>query len=160
MSDDRKTDLKKVKELIELMKANDLVELEIADGENKILLKRPQPASPTVTHVPLVHSAVSVPAASADPASAPAASEQARDEGLVDIISPMIGTFYLAPSPDSDPFVSVGSSIDNESVVCIIEAMKVMNEIKAETIGAIEKIMCEAGQAVEYGQILFKVRPD
>ncbi len=160
MSDDKKTDLKKVKELIELMKANDLVELEIADGENKILLKRPQPVAPTVTHVPLVHSAVSVPAASADPASEPATSEQTQDEGLVDIISPMVGTFYLAPSPDSDPFVSVGASIDNESIVCIIEAMKVMNEIKAETIGTIEKIMCEAGQAVEYGQVLFKVRPD
>ena len=157
MSDDRKTDLKKVKELIELMKANDLVELEIADGENKILLKRPQPAAPTVTHIPMMPPAMPAPVASAAPQATP---EQDQDDGLVDIISPMIGTFYLAPSPDSDPFVSIGSSIDNDSVVCIIEAMKVMNEIKAETIGTIEKIMCKAGQAVEYGQVLFKVRPD
>lgn len=157
MSDDRKTDLKKVKELIELMKANDLVELEIADGENKILLKRPQPAAPIVTHVPMMPPAMSIPVAADAPA---AASEEAQDEGLIDIISPMIGTFYLAPSPDSDPYVSVGSGVDTESVVCIIEAMKVMNEIKADTIGTIEKIMCKAGQAVEYGQVLFKVRPD
>ena len=157
MSDDRKTDLKKVKELVELMKANDLVELEIADGENKILLKRPQPVAPTVTHIPMASPAMSIPAA---PLAESAASEQPQDDGLVDIVSPMIGTFYLAPSPDSDPFVGIGSSIDNDSVVCIIEAMKVMNEIKAEAIGTIEKIMCKAGQAVEYGQVLFKVRPD
>ena len=160
MSDDRKTDLKKVKELIELMKANDLVELEIADGENKILLKRPQPVAPTVTHVPMMPPAMPVQAVSAATTSGPAVPEEAQDDDLVDIISPMIGTFYLAPSPDSDPYASVGTNVDNESIVCIIEAMKVMNEIKADTIGTIEKIMCKAGQAVEYGQVLFKVRPD
>ena len=84
----------------------------------------------------------------------------AEHDGLVDIVSPMIGTFYLAPSPDSDTYVSIGANVDSESVVCIIEAMKVMNEIKADTSGTIEKIICKAGQAVEYGQILFKVRPD
>ena len=157
MSDDSKTDLKKVKELVELMKVNDLVELEIADGESKILLKRPQPVAPTVTHVPMMPPAMVAPAAA--PAT-PAASEEAQDDGLVDIVSPMIGTFYLAPSPDSDPYVSTGSNVDSESVVCIIEAIKVMNEIKADTTGTIEKIMCKAGQAVEYGQVLFKVRPD
>ena len=72
----------------------------------------------------------------------------------------MVGTFYAAPSPDADPYAKVGTKVDDDSVICIIEAMKVMNEIKAETIGTIEKVMCQTGQAVEYGQVLYKVRPD
>ena len=76
------------------------------------------------------------------------------------ITSPLVGTFYAAPSPESDLYVEVGSQVEPQTVICIVEAMKVMNEIKAETSGTIAEILVETGQAVEYGQVLFKVKPD
>ena len=79
---------------------------------------------------------------------------------MVEIKSSIVGTFYATPSPDSEPYVEVGSHVDAQMVVCIIEAMKVMNEIKAETSGTIAEILVTNGQAVEYGQVLFRVRPD
>lgn len=103
--------------------------------------------------------AAPMPVASHAAAATPAASAAAADN-LVNIPSPIIGTFYAAPSPDSLPYVKVGDHVTNDTVVCIIEAMKVMNEIKAETTGIIEKVMIPNGQAVEFGQVLFKVRPD
>ncbi|RKY08097.1 MAG: acetyl-CoA carboxylase biotin carboxyl carrier protein [Planctomycetota bacterium] len=161
MSEKEETRLRKVKQLIELMKENDLVELEIVDGDSKILLKRPQPAAPTITQIPMV-----APAAAA-PVAAPAGQEgkvegeaEKEDQGIIEIKSPIVGTFYSAPSPDSKPYVAVGSEVRPDTVVCIVEAMKVMNEIKAETYGTIVEIACEVGEAVEYGQVLFKVRPD
>ena len=78
----------------------------------------------------------------------------------MEIKSPIVGTFYATPSPDSEPYVDIGTEVSPQTVVCIIEAMKVMNEIKAETTGTIVKILVTNGQAVEYGQVLFKVRPD
>ena len=81
-------------------------------------------------------------------------------EDLVEIKSPIVGTFYATPSPDSESYVEVGSAVGSQTVVCIIEAMKVMNEIKADTNGTIADILVTNGQAVEYGQVLFKVRPD
>ncbi len=93
----------------------------------------------------------------AEPA-APAAAP-ADTAGLVAIESPMVGTFYSSPNPDSPPFISVGASISNESVVCLIEAMKVFNEIKAEVTGTIERVLVNSGDAVEFGQKLFLVRP-
>ena len=155
MADGKEMDLKKVKELIDLMKANDLVELEVDDGNNKIVLKRPSPNQPVVTQVPMA----------AVPAQVPSQGEQSStaqedDQGLVEVKSPMVGTFYSSPSPDSDDFVSVGDMVDADTVVCIVEAMKVMNEIKADVSGTIVRVMCQAGQAIEYGQALFKVKPD
>jgi acetyl-CoA carboxylase biotin carboxyl carrier protein len=82
------------------------------------------------------------------------------DEGLEDITSPIVGTFYASPSPDSKAFVSVGDHVDAESVICIIEAMKVMNEIKAEANGTVVKVLCKAGEAVEFGQALYRIQPD
>ena len=156
MSDKKQTDIKTVKELIELMVANDLVELEIVDGDNKVSLKRPQPAQQIVTQVPMAQAPMmAAPSAPQQPAPAPA-----EDEGFADIDSPMVGTFYTSPSPDSDPYVKVGDRVEPDTVVCIVEAMKVMNEIKAEMSGTIEKILCKPGQAVEFGQALFKVKPD
>ena len=160
---EKDADIKKIKELIEIMVANDLVEVEIIDGDNKILLKRPQPPQTTVTHLPAMAPAMpptayAVPAAAPSPAAAPVP-VPAGEENLVDIKSPIVGTFYAAPSPDSEPYVKVGSDVNTETVVCIVEAMKVMNEIKAETTGTIAKIMVANGQAVEYGQVLFKVKP-
>ena len=145
-------DLKKVKELIDIMKENDLVELEVVDGDKKVHLKGPQVAVPAMAHLPMP--AAPVAAAAAEPALT-----EAVDDGLIKIESPIVGTFYQESSPDSDPYVKVGDQVDGDTVVCIIEAMKVMNEIKAETSGVIVEVCCKDGQAIEFGQVLFKVRP-
>src|SRR5438270_272409 len=91
-------------------------------------------------------------------APAPAAAEAAPSAGLKDIVSPMVGTFYRAGSPDAPPFADIGKEINEETVVCIIEAMKVMNEIKAETKGVIAEVVAENGKPVQFGQVLFRVR--
>jgi len=153
-------DLQKIKELIEVMKANGLTELEIKHGDEAITLKRSQPQSPQgpvpliMQHAPPLNTSQALPQAQNEPAA------DEPDESLVDITSPIVGTCYFGPSPDSDPFVEIGSEITPQSVVCIIEAMKVMNEIKPETSGTIVEIVAENGQAVEYGQVLFRLRPD
>ena len=156
MSDKNPMDLKKVKELIDLMKENDLVELEIAEDHFKVHLKRPGADAPVMHQVPMAAMPV---AGAALPASEAAAGAEAKDDGLVNIVSPIVGTFYQAPSPDSDPYVNTGDKVGADTVVCIVEAMKVMNEVKAETSGTVVEICCKDGQAVEYGQVLFKVRP-
>jgi acetyl-CoA carboxylase biotin carboxyl carrier protein len=156
MSEQKETDLSKVKELIELMIENDLIEVEIADGKNKIALKRPGANAPVITQAQMAPAPVAAAPASAAGAS-PAAKE---DDGLAEIVSPMVGTFYSAPSPDSDPFIKVGDDVSPDTVVCIIAAMKVMNEIKAETSGTITELLCKPGQALEFDQALFKVRPN
>ena len=89
---------------------------------------------------------------------APAAAPATSTEKLKEILSPMVGTFYAAPAPDAQPFAKIGADIAQDSVVCIIEAMKVMNEIKAETTGTIVEIVAETGKPVQYGQVLFRVR--
>jgi len=152
-------DLQKVEELIAIMKANDLVEVEISHGDDKIFLKRSVGQAAAVTALPMLSGVPGMPmvTGSATQAQPQAAAE---DAGLLEIKSPMVGTFYARPSPDSDPFVEVGAQVEPQSVVCIIEAMKVMNEIKAEISGKIAKIMVTNGQAVEYGQVLFKVKPE
>jgi len=161
MSEKEETRLRKVKQLIELMKENDLIELEIVDGDSKILLKRPQPAAPTIAQIPMVAHAAAVPVAAPSGQEVKFEGEAEKEaQGMVEIKSPIVGTFYSAPSPDSKPYVAVGSEVRPDTVVCIVEAMKVMNEIKAETYGTIVEMVCEAGEAVEYGQVLFKVRPD
>jgi acetyl-CoA carboxylase biotin carboxyl carrier protein len=162
---EKETDIKKIKELIDMMVANDLIELELIDGDNKILLKRPQPQQFAVTPMPMMSSAMpaaqfAMPQTSQGaPSSAAPTAAPAPEDNLIEIKSPIIGTFYAAPSPDSEPYVKVGADVNPETVVCIVEAMKVMNEIKAETTGTIAKIMVANGQAVEYGQVLFKVKP-
>jgi acetyl-CoA carboxylase biotin carboxyl carrier protein len=157
-------DLQKVEELIAIMKANDLVEVEINQGNEKIFLKRSQPQTHTVTAMPIIGPMHAMPmmggAAGAGAQGQQQAAASAEEEGLVEIKSPMVGTFYARPSPDSDPFVEIGSYAEPQTVVCIIEAMKVMNEIKAEMTGKVAKILVTNGQAVEYGQVLFKVKPE
>jgi len=158
------TDLHKIKKLIEIMKDNDLVEVEIKHGDDKILLKRSQGQSTTVTAVPMIAANNSivpvVSGAEQQSAGQSRASGTTKEDGLIEIKSPIVGTFYSTPSPDSEAFVEVGSDVNPQTVVCIVEAMKVMNEIKAETSGTIAEILVANGQAVEYGQVLFKVRPD
>lgn len=164
---DKDTDIKKIKELIEIMKANGLEELEIKHGDNKIFLKRSQPQqiqTPAIPTIPIIQSdpgVISTGQQGMDISSKPGTPQQAdQEEELIEIKSPIVGTFYAKPTPDSEPYVEVGSTVNPQTIVCIIEAMKVMNEIKAETSGIIAEVLVTNGQAVEYGQVLFKVRPD
>ena len=156
-------DLRKIKELIEIMKDNELVEVEIKHGDDKIFLKRSQ-GQQIVNHVPVMRidpGSVAVnPQTSGISSQLAAAQPLPGAEDLSEIKSPIVGTFYATPSPDSDPYVEVGAAVGPQTVVCIIEAMKVLNEIKAETSGTIVEVLVTNGQAVEYGQPLFKVKPE
>ena len=158
-------ELEKIKELVALMTQNDLTELEIADGESRIALKRgrAESAPPVVAVPPMIAMgpAATMIGTPLPLAASPApAGESAEADKLLKILSPIVGTFYSTPSPDADPFVEVGRKVDEDSVVCIIEAMKVMNEIKSEVRGIIRKVLVSNGQAVEYGQPLFLVEPE
>jgi len=158
---EKDADVQKIQELIKIMKANDLVEIEIKHGDDQLALRRAQPPQPAPVAAPIIASlpgAVPAAGAPADQPAAPAAAS--ADDDLPEITSPIVGTFYEAPSPDSDPYVEVGTHVTAQTVVCIIEAMKVMNEIKAEVSGTIVKACVSNGQAVEYGQALFKIQPD
>jgi acetyl-CoA carboxylase biotin carboxyl carrier protein len=162
------TDTKRVKELVALMADNGLTEIELVEDKSRIVLRRgtvsgggqmaapayapPAAAAPHPTFTAAPHPAAQAPAAAAPPA-------PAEDAGLVPIKSPMVGTFYSAPNPDSDAYVSIGKAVDEKSVVCIIEAMKVFNEIHAEVRGTVTKVLASNGQAVEFGQPLFLVKP-
>ncbi len=149
-----KMDIREIKRLVELMVHNDLSELDISEGENKIHLKRGGAAVSAAPAAAPAPPAVA-PAANAAPAAPPAAP---IDDKLLEIRSPMVGTFYAASSPDSDPFVRAGAAVSDDSVVCIVEEMKVINEIKAEHSGTIVEMCVKNAQPVEYGQVLFKVK--
>lgn len=158
------TDVRTIKKLIDMMSENNLVEIELTDEKTKIHLRRPEPksAEPVIAHYPAMHHiapAVGGFAPSASSAQANTAVEPAAAaESLPTIKSPIVGTFYTSPSPESGPFVKVGDHVNEETVVCIIEAMKVMNEIKAEMSGVIAEVCASNGQSVEFGQPLFKVK--
>ncbi len=160
MSDENEMDLKKVKELIQLMIEHDLVEAEVCEGKSKIHLKRPAAIAPVVTQMQSAPVPIAAAPALGTPPTQQAPASEPIDDGLDEIVSPIIGTFYAAASPDSDPYTSVGDRVTPDTVVCIIEAMKVMNEIKAEVSGTVAEVLCQAGQAVEFGQPLFKVKAD
>lgn len=154
-------DLKEIKQIIDLMKRSDLTELEVEQEGLKLRICRGPggqytAASSTVAaHAPAPEPAPAAPA----PAAVPAAGGEAQPgEGFVFIRSPMVGTFYRAPAPDVPPFVEINSKVAENTVICLIEAMKVMNEIQAEVKGTIAEILVENGQPVEYGQPLFKIR--
>ena len=154
-------DLKDIKELIALMRKNDLSVFKLEEQGFKITLKRG--ADPIITHT--VAAPMAMPAAAVAPApanggaaAAPASAPAAGGEKLKEITSPMVGTFYSAPSPDAQPFLKPGQEITPDTVVCIIEAMKVMNEIKAECAGTLVEIVAENGKPVQFGQVLFRVR--
>ena len=156
---DKDTDLKRIKQLIEIMKENGLVEIEIKHDDDKIVLKRAQPQQIFGGMPVMIPESGTVSAGSGGTGASnqPVAPPQ---EDLVEIKSPIVGTFYATPSPDSEPYVEVGSTVTSHTVVCIIEAMKVLNEIKAEVEGTVAEVLVSNGQAVEYGQVLFRVRPD
>ena len=150
-------DVNQVRELIELMVEHDLGEIRIREGETAISLRKGQVGG--VEAVSAVAPIAPVPAAPVAPVEAAAPSAESADEGLVPIASPMVGTFYTASDPDSPQFVQIGSVVSPDSPICIIEAMKVFNEIKAEVAGTIERILVQDQQAVEFGQPLMLVRP-
>jgi acetyl-CoA carboxylase biotin carboxyl carrier protein len=152
-----------LQELVSLMAANDLHVVELRDGEKRIKLQRGAAAAAQHFVMPSVGQAspapASVPPVTHAGSQTPAAGGGNEDAGLAAIKSPMVGTFYSASSPDAKPFVSVGSEVDEDTDVCIIEAMKVFNNIKAECRGTIAKIMVSNGQTVEFGTVLFLVKP-
>jgi len=143
-------DIKHIKSLVELMVENDLSRIELHEGDSHIVLRRGGAARPAGS----LPTTPSLPAAAPPPSptSAPASGEQF-------IRSPMVGTFYASADPESPPFVNVGSTIEPNTVVCLIEAMKVFNELKAEMSGRITKVLVKNGAAVEFDQPLFAVAP-
>lgn len=151
-------DLEQVVKLLELMESHGLDEVEVEQGDLRIKLKKGGASVPTMpmiaAHVPIVAANNTVPA----PAANPRADAEAEDADTVEMPSPMVGTFYRASAPDSDPFVSEGDLLKADTVVCLIEAMKLMNEIKAEIEGEVVKILVENGESVEYGQPLMVIR--
>ena len=158
-------DLKDIKVIVDLMKKNAVSEFEMEEGDFKIKLKResgkPRKGETVVVQeaAPVILPAAAVPVAAAPAPAAPATAPPPAPEGP-EVKSPMIGTFYRRPSPDADSFVEVGSVVEPDTVVCIIEAMKVMNEIKAEVKGTIAEVLLEDGKPVEYGQVLFRIEPN
>jgi acetyl-CoA carboxylase biotin carboxyl carrier protein len=165
-------DIAHLKELMALMSANDVTEITIA-GPAGITIRRGTQPTTVINHQPVIYNGaampggaapaqqqhaapapVAAPAAPATPAAAPAAVTPAFEH----IESPMVGTCYLAPNPDAAPFLKVGQQVTPDTVVCLIEAMKVFNEIKAEKSGTVEQILVKNGQAVEFGQKLYAIR--
>jgi acetyl-CoA carboxylase biotin carboxyl carrier protein len=144
-------ELKDIKALIDLMKKNDLSVFEMEKDGFRIKLQKGLADQPIVM-------STAAPAVANGPATATGTSASAGDPSLKDIVSPMVGTFYQAASPDASPFVDVGTKVNEDTVVCIIEAMKVMNEIKAETSGVIAEIVADNSKPVQFGQVLFRVR--
>jgi len=154
-------DVNLLEEIVKLMAANDLNTVDVREGDKRVVLKRGIAVSPVTyaSHGPQSYSAPAPAAAPAAAAPAKAAAPVDENAGLVAVKSPMVGTYYSASSPDAKPFVSVGTTVDEETDVCVIEAMKVFNNIKAETRGTIAKVLCTNGQTVEFGQTLFLVKP-
>ena len=161
-------DASKLKDLVQLMVDNDLTELDLRDADQKVTIRRgPQGVVQTYAPMPMQAAApaAAAPVAAAAGTSAGGAAGAAgaagggEDAGLIAIESPMVGTFYSSPNPDAGPFVKVGSAVTPDTVVCIVEAMKVFNEIKAGKAGKVERILVKSGDAVEFGQKLFLVRP-
>ena len=158
-------DIKEIKAVIDLMRKNSLTEFEYEKDGTKIRIRRgpdgePQvfASSPGLIPTPAVlpiPAGIPMAAAAAAPTPAPTATQ----EKLPSINSPMVGTFYASPAPDAAPYVDVGTVVNAETVVCIIEAMKVMNEIKAEMSGTVTEILAENGKPVEFGKPLFRIKP-
>ena len=158
-------DIRKLKELVRLMVENELTEIDLHDQQETVTIKRGTDQGTVIQHQPVMYgggapgvpAGAPAPAVAAPQAAAPAPAP-APDENLVAIESPMVGTYYNKPNPDSKNFVSIGDSVGPDTVVCIVEAMKVFNEIKAEQSGTIEKILVKDGDSVEFGQKMFLLK--
>jgi len=162
-------DVKDIKRLLDALAASDVREFSYETGDYKLTLRRghePSVAGHAVANA-LVPTAAPVAAAQATPAvaGAPGRSSEAEptprhDDTFVDVTAPIVGTFYSAPSPDAPPYVKVGDRVKAGAVLCIIEAMKLMNEIEAETTGVVREVLVGNEEPVEYGQVLFRIEPD
>jgi acetyl-CoA carboxylase biotin carboxyl carrier protein len=160
-------DVKDVKKLIDAAKAADLTELIYENGETRVTIRRGEPVpvpaavASTAAPAPAAAAVSSAPVAPvADAAPSPGDGTEAAASHLVEVTAPIVGTFYEASSPDASAFVKVGDHVQAGSVLCIIEAMKLMNEIEAETSGTIAEILVRNEEPVEYGQVLFRIDPD
>ena len=155
-------DIRKVKKLIELLEASQIDEIEIHEGEESVRISRhPQAQAAATAHY--VMPPGSAPPAVASPQPVVPASSTPEPEADIDghvVTSPMVGTFYQAPSPGAKPFVMVGQPVAAGDTLCIIEAMKILNQIEADTAGVVKTVLAEDGQPVEYGQPLFVLDPD
>jgi acetyl-CoA carboxylase biotin carboxyl carrier protein len=149
-------DIKEIKAIIDLMKKNDLSVFEIEKDGFRLKLQK----DPATQSAAAVSPAVASPSKTETTISetTPSTPQSVESPLLREIVSPMVGTFYRSGSPDGPPFVDVGKTVTEDTVVCIIEAMKVMNEIKAETGGVIAEVVAENGKPVQFGQVLFRVR--
>ena len=152
-------DLRKLKTLIDLVSESNISELEITEADGKVRIVKTDPAAavavqPVYAAAPVAQAVAAAPAAAPVAAAAPAAPPV--ETGHV-VKSPMVGTFYRASSPNAKPFADVGQTVKEGEAICIIEAMKIMNEIEADKSGTITKVLCENGQAVEFGQPLFVI---
>ncbi len=148
-------DIRKVKKLIELLEESDVAEIEIHEGEESVRISRASSVTPAMISAPMaVHAAPAAPPAAAAAPSAPAAPKE--PEGHV-IRSPMVGTFYRAPSPGAKPFVVEGQSVSSGDTLCIIEAMKILNQIESDKSGKVIEVLVENGQPVEYNEPLFVI---
>ncbi|MGZ0656169.1 acetyl-CoA carboxylase biotin carboxyl carrier protein [Coraliomargarita sp. W4R53] len=148
-------DIKLIKQVVDLMKRSDISEFEFEEDGFKLRLSSKSADAPQIIHAAPVAQAAPAPATAGPLAAAAPAVEE---KGISIIKSPMVGTFYRAASPESPSYASIGTKVGNDSTVCIIEAMKVMNEIQAEMSGVITEVLVENGEAVEYGQPLFKIK--
>lgn len=153
-------DIRKVKKLIELLEESGISEIEITEGEESVRISRHAPAAampPGYAWAPPPSSVPERPAAPQPPASEPAAAPVEKEEEGYLVTAPMVGTFYAASSPGAPPFVQVGDRVQQGETLCIIEAMKMMNQIEAEVSGVIRSIRVQNGEPVEYGQVLFVI---
>ena len=144
--------LDEIRSLAQIMRESDLTSLEVSEGDLKVKLEKKTPPPPPAVLIPRGD----FPETAAKPAAEPAA--QKNEENFKEIKSPMVGVFYAASSPEREPFVKVGSKVKKGDVVCIVEAMKLLNEINADQDGEVAEICAENGQVVEYGQTLFRLR--
>ena len=151
-------DVRKIRRLVELMKEHDLTQIDLRQGTTRVQIQRGNPVEVTQSATPVMVAAGSVAAtAPAKPTTPAPAAPPVEDEKIALIRSPMVGTFYSAPDPDSPAYVKVGDHVGPETTVCIVEAMKVFNEIPAEVAGKIVTVLVENGEPVEFGQPMFKV---
>ena len=149
-------DLRKLKTLIDLVAESGVSELEVTEGEDKVrIVKNPAPIAAPLQQVYAAAPAASAPAATSAPAAAPAVEATPAEPTGHAVKSPMVGTFYRSPTPGADSFVKIGDTVKEGQTLCIIEAMKLLNEIESDKSGVVKEILCENGQGVEFGQALF-----
>ena len=161
-----KPNLEFVKKMMEMLEASGLAQMELETKEFRLFLSKPQAQAPAQIVAGPVPTAAQAPAPepatqkTESPAAATEASPDAVPPGLHGIKSPIVGTFYRAPAPGAEPFTDVGKRVHKGQTLCIVEAMKVMNEIESDVDGVVEKILVENAQPVEYGQLMFLIKPD